>query len=177
IGLRLARKGFLEVGRDPEIDVLLLYHSDSVGNQAFIALGQQPYNVKHAAERTCCVGDSAEADYVTLVAWFKCLHEKLVRVRHVIGNAITERETDYPRPPLANSRKRVPRSHRAHPRVIVGNLSLIADQHLIELHHVRFLVAELIASTSQQITMFFAICQTRAENNLTIPTKCRSSFL
>src|SRR6266849_5804847 len=145
--LTLARKGLLEVARDNEIDVLLLNHSDRVGNQALIALGQQPDNVKHSAERTGCVCPSAEAEHVDPVARFKCLHEKLIRVRHVIGNTVTKREADDTRPPLADSSEGVPRAHRADARMVVSNLCLVAHLHLIKFHYVGLLFSKLIAST------------------------------
>ena len=143
----LAREGLFEISRDREVDLFALNYSDCIGDQAFVAFGEEADDVKHSAKGAGSVGPAAEPKDVEMVVRLKCPYQELVGIRHVIGNAVTEREADHTRPPLANSRERVPRTHRADARVVIRDLSPIADQHLVELHHVRVLFAELIAGT------------------------------
>jgi hypothetical protein len=56
-----------EIGRDPEVDLFALNHSDGVGNQAFVALGQESYRVKHPTQSAGGVGPAAEAEDVQTV--------------------------------------------------------------------------------------------------------------
>lgn len=56
-----------------------------------------------------------------------------------------ERESDLTSPPLANSRRCVPRTRRADARMVVSDLTRIADQGFVQFHNICFLFAEHIA--------------------------------
>src|SRR2546427_5547733 len=98
----IARKGLFEVASDREVDFLALDHPDGIRDQAFVALGQQPNDVKHPAEGAGRVSPTAESEDVNLVTRLKCTHQELVGVCDIVGNSVAEREADFPCPPLAN---------------------------------------------------------------------------
>ena len=135
----------LEIRGDREIDLLALDHPDRIGNQRFVTLSQEADDVEHSTQRPRGVCPTAEPKDVQPVAGLELPHEKLVRVRDIVGNAIPKGETKDARPPLRNSRERGSRADRADARMVVGDLCPVRDQRLVEIDDVRVLLPELIA--------------------------------
>src|SRR5712671_3933957 len=147
VRLALGREGLLKVGCHMEIDWLLLDHANCVWDQAFIALGEKTESVQHATETAGSVCAAAEAKHVNIVAGLEHPHQELVGIRHIIGDAVAECETDDFRPPLPNAGESTSRAHRANAWMVVGDLRFVADEHLVQLDYVGILDAELIART------------------------------
>jgi hypothetical protein len=103
--------------------------------------------MQHSAEGPGRICTAAEAEDIDVVLRAKIPHQKLIRVRNIIRDAVTEREADHSRPPFAYSGESIACSHGADARVVVGDLSLVADDHLVELYDIRVRGAELVAST------------------------------
>src|SRR5437870_6101349 len=110
VRLALARERLFEIRCDRKINALALNHPDGVRDQAFVAFGKEPDNMKHATKCTGGVGPAAEAKDVQTVARFERPHQELVCVCDVIRNAIAEREANHAGPPFAYPSERVPRA-------------------------------------------------------------------
>src|SRR6266850_1272774 len=147
--LTFTRKSVPESIGDRKVDLLSFCHPDCVRDQSIVVLCEKPDEAKQSGEGSGSVGSTAEAEDIHAIAGLKNSHEELIGVCDVIRKAIAKGETDHARLPSTYGAERVSSTHRADAGVVIGELGGIADQRLIEPHHVGVLRPEL---TSRAVT-------------------------
>jgi len=117
-------------------------HLHDIGDETIITGAEKAEHPQDAGNGTCCIGSSAKAEEVDVVALFVDVHQVTVGVGDVTQKARSEGQARNDGECRSQLVGRVGRAFGANARMIVANLSLLVDEEgLVELDDVGVVVA------------------------------------
>jgi hypothetical protein len=133
------------VGNMKFVGAAALEKPQSIRNESLIARTKQPKHMQHSAQRASRVSAATESKHKNAITRLEFAHQKRIRIRDVVRNAIAEREPTHPRPHLAHGGERVPGPHRADAGMVVGDVAARRElQCPVEFYDIRVRIPVLV---------------------------------